>query len=201
MIQRFSNSIICIVISVTLISLIMSCGSDDDQVIITENHLPIAVGNFWTFIDIDPGYFNDDSGSIFITGTTKLSNGKTAFIAEVTDEYGNDRGYLSRAANDLLLFHKALNDLQGELIYSPPIKVGTTWQGREGEAEVIVQETVNTPAGIFQNCFRINVRVVDDNDYYSIWLAKDVGPVKLAVIDTRDGEIESTIVLEKFNAK
>ena len=124
-----------------------------------------------------------------------MSNGKTVFIAK-TDE--NDKGYLSRAANDLLLFHQTLSDLQGELIYNPPIKVGTTWQGRQGEAEVVTQETVNTPAGIFQDCFRINVRVVDDYYYYSIWLAKDVGPVKLSEIDGRDGEIESTVVLDKF---
>ncbi len=191
--QQFNYSIVNVVIFAMLISLIMSCGDDEDPKIISPNHLPIAVGNTWNFIDPE---YPDDSGSIFITGTTKLSNGKTAFIA-TTDE--DDEGYLSRAADDLLLFHKALNDLQGELIYSPPIKVGTTWQGQQGEAEVVAQETVSTPAGIFQNCFRINVRVVDDDDYYSIWLAKNVGPVKLAVIDTQDGEIESTIVLMRFS--
>ncbi len=195
--QQFNYSIVNVVIFAMLISLIMSCGDDDDPQIISPNHLPIAVGNTWNFIDPE---YSDDSGTISIIGTTKLSNGKTVFIAAATDEYGNDdRGYLSRAADDLLLFHKALSDFQGELIYSPPIKVGTTWQGQQGEAEVVAQETVSTPAGIFQNCFRINVRVVDDYDYYSIWLAKNVGPVKLAVIDTQDGEIESTIVLMRFS--
>ena len=88
-------------------------------------------------------------------------------------------------------------------MYQPPIKVGTTWQGSQGEAEVVTQETVSTPAGIFQNCFHINVSFVDDNDSYSIsiWLAKNVGPVKLARIDASDGDVEATLILEKFNAR
>ena len=172
----------------------MSCGGDDDPLIISDNHFPIAVGNSWTFTNPE---YPEEPLSIAIIGREKLANGKLVFVA-TADEDDNE-GYVSRAADDLLLFHEAINDLQGELIYSPPIKVGTMWQGHQGEAEVVAQETVNTPAGIFQNCFRINVRVDDDyDDYYAIWLAKNVGPVKLAEIDNTDGAIESTVVLEKF---
>ncbi|MDE0683851.1 MAG: hypothetical protein OXI63_13115 [Candidatus Poribacteria bacterium] len=197
MMQQFNSSVIRIAILAMLISSIMSCGGDDDELVIKDNHLPIKVGNSWTFID--PEYPKDNPVTITITGTTRLSNGKTAFVA--SDDYS--KGYVSRAADDLLLFHEAINDLQGELIYSPPIKVGTTWQGRQGEAEIIAQETVNTPAGIFQNCFRINVRVVDDydDDYYVIWLAKNVGPIKIAEIYNWDGGIRSTVVLAEFNAR
>lgn len=201
MTRQYNNSIIYITIFAVLISLLIGCGEDDDPKIITPDYLPIEVGNYWTFIEPD---YPEDPGTISITGTTLLSNGKTVFIAAATDEYGSDdSGYLSQAASDLLLFHKTLNDLQGELIYSPPIKVGTTWQGQQGEAEVVAQETVNTPAGVFQNCFRVNVRVHDDYDdvYYSIWLAKNVGPVKLVVIDTFDGQIETAIVLKRFHTK
>ena len=192
MIKQSNNSIVYTAIFAVIISFIIGCGGDDEPPTLSTGYLPIEVGNSWIFVNPE---YPEDSGIISITGTTKLSNGKTVFIAK-TDE--NDKGYLSRAANDLLLFHQTLSDLQGELIYNPPIKVGTTWQGRQGEAEVVTQETVNTPAGIFQDCFRINVRVVDDYYYYSIWLAKDVGPVKLSEIDGRDGEIESTVVLDKF---
>lgn len=192
MIKLSNNSTIYIAIFAVLISFTIGCGGDDEPETLSTDYLPIEIGNSWIFIDPE---FPVDSGSISIIGTTKLSNGKTVFIA-ATEE--NDKGYLSRAADDLLLFHETLDDLQGELIYSPPIKVGTTWQGQQGEAEVVAQETVNTPAGIFQDCFRINVRVVDDYNYYSVWLAKDVGPVKIASIDSTVGEIESTIVLDRF---
>ena len=192
MIQR-SSSCLSIIISVILISFIMSCGAGDD--IINADYLPIAVGSSWTFIDPERPRTSDN---ISITGVTKLSNGKTAFISTTSD---GEESYLSRTANNFILFHQTINDLQGELIYSPPIKVGTTWQGREGEARVATQETVNTPAGIFPNCFRIDVNVVDDKNYYSIWLAKNVGPVKLVVIDISDGDIEDTFVLEAFNTR
>lgn len=187
--QQF-NSIFNVTIFVTLINFITSCGGYDER--IGSDYLPIDVGNLWTFIDPENPR---DSYTISIIGTTKLSNGKPAFIATASDR---EKGYLSKAAADLILFHQAINDLQGELIYSPPIKVGTTWQGSQGEAEVVAQEIVNSPAGIFQDCFRINVSVVDDNAYYSIWLANNVGPVKLAKIDVSDGEIEATMSLETF---
>ena len=191
--MRDFSSILSVVIGAILINAITGCGGSDD--VIGDDYLPIAVGSSWTFIDPERPRTSDN---ISITGITKLSNGETAFISTTSD---GEEGYLSRTANNLILFHQTINDLQGELIYSPPIKVGTTWQGREGEARVVTQETVNTPAGIFQNCFRIDVHIVDDDDYYSIWLAKNVGPVKLAVIDISHGDIEDTVVLEAFNTR
>ena len=35
-------------------------------------------------------------------------------------------------------------------------------------------------------------------DDYAIWLAKNVGPVKIVTISKSDGEIESNIVLKHF---
>ena len=73
---------------------------------------------------------------------------------------------------------------------------------REAEVvaqEVVAQENVNTPAGIFHNCFRINVQVNQAyEDNYAIWLAKNVGPVKMITISKSDGEIKSNIVLKHF---
>ena len=199
MTQQFKHSIIYITIFVLLISFLIGCGEDDAPTTLTPNYLPIEVGNYWTFFEpSDP----ENLGTISITGTTKLSNGQNVFIATTSDEYGSyGQGYLSRATKDLLLFHKALTDLQGELIYSPPIKVGTTWQGIEGAAEVVTKETVNTPAGIFRDCFRIDVRVDEysEYEYYAIWLAKNVGPVKLSGIDRSDGIFEYSIVLKSFS--
>ena len=190
--QQFS-SILDIVSCALLISFLTSCGGDGE--VVTGGYLPIAVGHSWSFTDPE---YPSNSNSIVITGITKLSNGKTVFVSTTSD---GETGYLSRTAAHLILFHQTINDLQGELVYSPPIKVGTTWQGREGEARVVTQETVNTPAGIFPNCFRIDVNVVNDDNYYSIWLARNVGPVKLAVIDISHGDIESTIILESYNTR
>lgn len=197
--SRQFSSILSVAIFVMLISFITSCGDDDG--LISGDYLPIEVGNSWSFINVeDP----EDPDSISIIGTTKLSNGKTVFIAETlnTSNRNREKGYLSRAADGFLLFHQAIDDLHGELIYSPPIKVGTTWQGSEGKAEVVAQETVNTAAGVFQNCFRLNLSIDRyNNSYFSIWLARNVGPVKFSVFDASDGELEDTAILEKFNVR
>ena len=47
----------------------------------------------------------------------------------------------------------------------------------------------------------LDVRVVDESDYYSVWLAKDIGPVKLAEIDPNNQEIESVIVLHSYSVE
>lgn len=113
-----------------------------------------------------------------------------------------ESGYLSLAADDLLLFHQAIGDLQGELIYRLPIKVGATWRGDSGKAEVIAKETINTPAGTFRDCFQVNVRSVDDrNDfYYAIWLAKNAGPVRIAQFDEA-GKIKRIALLDRSNVR
>ena len=128
MIQQ-SSSILNIGIFLILISFMISCGAGDD--VISGDYLPIAVGRSWSFIDPERPRA---SGNISIIGTTRLSDGQTVFIGTTSD---GEEGYLSRTVNNLILFHQTINDLQGELIYSPPIKVGTTWQGREGEARVV----------------------------------------------------------------
>ena len=101
-----SNNAIIYITTCVLISLLMACGEDNYPLTITPNYLPIEVGNTWIFVMPDNPH---NTGDISITGTTLLANGKTVFTVSTTDDYGHyDSGYLSRAANDLLLFHKTL---------------------------------------------------------------------------------------------
>ena len=84
MMQQLS-SILNVTIFVMLISFITSCS--DDNELISNDYLPIEVGNFWTFIN--PAYPRDSAGSISIVGTTRLSNGNPVFTAITSD---NDKG-------------------------------------------------------------------------------------------------------------
>jgi len=180
----------------TLISFILGCGETDDRNVISVNYLPIEVGNSWTFIN--PKSPADTPDIFFISGKTKLDDGTTAFIANTQDVA---QGYVSRVADDLVLFHQTLNDIVGELIYTTPLNVGTTWQAQAGEAQVVAIETVHTPAGTFLKCFRIHVQVLDENTKYAVWLAENVGPVKIVNIDTETQKIIDTRVLQRYNTK
>jgi hypothetical protein len=186
-------SISIILLFIFSVGFLGGCGEDEES-LSSGGYLPIKVGNWWKYIDPD---YPEDEGTILITGTTQLKDGKSVLVAEADD----DRGYLSQAANDMILFHEALDDLQGELAYRPPLEVGATWQSSSASVKVSAKEVVSTPAGIFQDCYRLDVRVVDEDNYYSVWLAKNVGPVKVAEIDSDDGEIEEVVVLRSYNTE
>ena len=189
MTQHFKNSIINIIIFVTFITSIISCGSDDDPSIMGDDYLPLDIGNSWVFINPE---YPDAHTTISITGITTLSDGRTATVVTAVgdgDEEG-DKGYVSKTVDGLLLAHAEIDDLHGELFYIPTIEVGTRWEGDRGRgAEVIAREDANTPAGVFQNCFRIDV--LDEGDRFAtVWIAKNVGPIKLQEIENVDtGEV------------
>ena len=175
---KFKKPIINVGFFIMLTITLISCGADDDPTVMDVDYLPIEVGNSWTFSNPeDP----EMQGTISITGITTLSDGRTATVAAVDDGGGSyqDKGYLSKTADDLLLIHSAIDDIQGQLLYMPSIKIGTRWEGEDLGAEVVARETVKTPAGVFQNCFRIDI--LDDGEgYAAVWLANNVGPVKIA---------------------
>ena len=175
------KEILLMLVFVALISSFMSCGSDDEMSVMSEDYLPLDIGNSWVFINPeDP----DTQVTVSITGITALSDGRKATVVTAAeDDAEGDKGYVSKTAEGLLLAHSAIDDLQGELFYIPTIKVGSRWEGDRGrEAEVVAREDVSTPAGRFQNCFRIDM--LDDGDRdATVWLANNVGPVKLQEIE------------------
>jgi hypothetical protein len=90
----------------------LSSGNEEDS------YLPITVGSWWKYASSDdPEYIE---GFIVIAGTKQLENGKTVMVAET----GEDRGYLSQVSNGMILFHQKLDDIKGELVYNPPLKIG-----------------------------------------------------------------------------
>jgi hypothetical protein len=70
---RFVVGVVCLALA------IISCGENDEDELINTDYLPIKVGNWWKYIEPnDP----EEQGLILITGTTKLKDGRTAFIGE-----------------------------------------------------------------------------------------------------------------------
>lgn len=194
---RNCYSLVIVVLLSIFAILISGCGEDDERFVgeLNSSYLPISVGNWWKYVDSD---YSEDGDIVVITGTTRLKDGETVLVAEVDDE----KGYISRAANDMVIFHEALDDLAGELMYRPPLIVGVTWEGNHASMEVVDKGTVTTPAGVFRDCYQIDARITDDSghsDHYSIWLAEGVGPVKIAEIDPDDQEIKDVITLSSYS--
>jgi len=170
-----------------------------------DSYLPVTVGSWWKYVDSDyPEYAKE---IIVITGTKRLENGKIVMVAETSE----DQGYLSQGSNDMILFHEKLDDLEGELVYNPPLKIGATWQSNNGSARVVAKEVVETPAGMFEDCYRIDATVahagyydyyydeyIEYSDNYAVWLAQGVGPVKIAEIGSDSQKIKNVVVLDSY---
>lgn len=64
-----------------------------------------------------------------------------------------------------------------------PLKIGNKWLiSGTNEATVVAQENVSVPAGTYINCFKI--RYPYGSSYTDMWLAKNVGIVKLLSYST-----------------
>ncbi len=62
-----------------------------------------------------------------------------------------------------------------------PLKVGGTWFDSEAErelTEVVAQESVAVPAGVFRNCYKVFTQSKRVNFQQTLWLAPGLGVVK-----------------------
>ncbi len=68
---------------------------------------------------------------------------------------------------------------QPEYLLKNPIQMNTAWQGKDGQYRIAgVNETVQTPAGTFRGCVRVDRARADNPIAFSWWYAPRVGLVK-----------------------
>lgn len=174
-----------------------------------ENYYPAQVGNTWVFLSTDGSekltYTLEDPESGDVEGLIKLKISNEILGTDVTivDIYwitvNEDGGLmLHQSAVDQLAFGIA------EVTFDPPVTffpaelpLGHTWQitadtqlklvgpvTSTSTITVVAIEDVETPAGIFKDCVKLEINqmdvlalgVIHETSYQ--WLAPDVGPVK-----------------------
>ena len=173
------------------------------------NYYPSEIGNTWVFVSTDGGeqltYTLQASEDTDVEELIVLK-----IIHEVigTDNTSTDIYGITVENDGSLLLHYSVTD-QGalgiaEASYVPPVTffpaelpLGHTWQIlTETELElagavtststikVVANEDVQTPAGVFENCVKLEINQKDVTAFTVIrktsyqWLAPDVGPVK-----------------------
>ena len=173
------------------------------------NYYPSEIGNTWVFVSADGGeqltYTLQTSEDTDVEGliVLKITNEVIGTDITSTDIYG-----ITVENDGSLLLHHSVTD-QGalgiaEATYAPPVTffpadlpLGHTWQIlTETELElagavtststikVVAIEDVQTPAGVFENCVKLEINQKDVTAFTVIrktsyqWLAPDVGPVK-----------------------
>ena len=174
-----------------------------------ENYYPSEVGNTWVFLSADGSeqltYTLKTPEDMDVEGLIelKITNEVLGTDVTVTDTY-----FITVENDGSLLLHQSATD-QGaygiaEVTYEPPatffpaeLPLGETWQilaktelkivgavTSTSTIEVVAIEDVETTAGLFKDCVKLEIHqkdvlalvVIRQTSYQ--WLAPDVGPVK-----------------------
>ncbi len=176
-----------------------------------QNYYPLEVGNTWTLESTDGAerLTYSITGPEVINGQElKILNIATSLTSDATGEPFDHDKYFVTLNDEGILLHQTIVDEGAfgiaEATFDPPatffptaLPVGHQWEivtetvlqlvgpvTSTSTIEVIAIEDVETPAGIFQNCVKLDIkRIVDTalgkvNYHFYQWLAPDVGPIK-----------------------
>ena len=192
-----------------------------------ENYYPSEIGNKWVLISTDGSeqltYTLEESEDTDVEGLIVLK-----IISETigTDTTSSDIYDITVGDDGSLLLHQSVTD-QGalgiaEAIYEPPVTffpadlpIGHTWQiitettldlvgavTSTSTIKVVAIEEVQTPAGVFENCVKLEINQKDKTPFTVLrktsyqWLAPDVGPVKFLNNQNIQFELNSYNIIE-----
>jgi len=192
-----------------------------------ENYYPSEIGNKWVLISTDGSeqltYTLEELEDTDVEGLIVLK-----IISETigTDTTSSDIYDITVGDDGSLLLHQSVTD-QGalgiaEAIYEPPVTffpadlpIGHTWQiitettldlvgavTSTSTIKVVAIEEVQTPAGVFENCVKLEINQKDKTPFTVLrktsyqWLAPDVGPVKFLNNQNIQFELNSYNIIE-----
>ena len=174
-----------------------------------QNYYPSQIGNTWVFLSTDGA----QQRTYTLEGPENVGGEELIVLNISTQSVGVDEvddidKYFVSVSDGALLLHQTVTDEGAfgiaEATFDPPVTffpallpVGHTWEivsntelklagpaTSTSTIEVVASEDVETPAGTFENCVKLEIRrrsvtaliVVRTTSYQ--WLAPDVGPVK-----------------------
>ena len=191
-----------------------------------QNYYPSEVGNTWVFLSVDGA----EQRTYTLEKPENVDNEELIVLKISTGILGEDPSdiddYFVSVHDGGLLLHRTVTDEGAfgiaEATFDPPVTffpsllpVGHTWEivtetelklagpaTSTSTIEVVAIEDVETPAGLFKDCVKMEIRrnsvtalvVVRGTSYQ--WLAPDVGPVKYQSDQDVVYELESYNLVE-----
>lgn len=173
-----------------------------------QNYYPAAIGNTWTLMSVDGREertyaieepdIEVDAGVVLLKIATAVVGTETVDIDNYYVTVDTVGIKLHQSATDEGTFGIAEAQFDPPASFFPlPLVLGDAWEivaetelklvgatTSTTSAEVVALETVETPAGTFENCVKIQLkrrvvtRLVTTRSTAYQWLAPDVGPVK-----------------------
>ncbi len=163
-------------------------------------YFPLTKGSTWKYQGEGNEYASFDREVLFIQenkGQIRENNGGTvsAAVFQVTDNKITRIFFQGEAYGETNFLDEESNE--NVVVLQKPLEVGTSWEESNGTREIVsIDATVDTPAGEFNNCIKIQISAKDSTlfEYYK----NGVGMVKREFIS---GETRVTSALEEFEIK
>ena len=184
---------------IPLVVLIVGCGDDEEGTVF----FPLSVDNEWnydmTMTETTPSDTTVVTGtqSQEITAATTLDDGTAVFeqtmIVTIGTIVDTSIEYIEET-EDYLLAYDTKADTMPDTVAALPPEVGKTWNVDDNTtAEYIGQESVTVPAGTFSDCWKM-VHIESTNDTTWIYVAENVGPVKINWIEVEADTIHEMLM-------
>ena len=195
-----------------------------------QNYYPLEVGNIWILESTDGAekLTYSITGPEVINGQElKILNIAASLTSDATGEpFDHDKYFVTLNDEGILLHQTIINEGAfgiAEATFDPPViffptalPVGHQWEivteteldlvgpvTSTSTIEVLAIEDVETPAGTFQNCVKLDIKRLADTAlgkveyHFHQWLAPDVGPIKFQdVIQDITHELQSYDLVE-----
>ena len=202
----------------------------DGGVGIAPNYYPTEIGNTWIFLSTDGA----EQLTYTLEGPTDIDGEELITLKISTETLGTSTvdidNYFVSVRDGGLLLHRSVTDEGAfgiaEATFDPPVTffpallpIGHTWEiVTDTELEiagpvtntttitVVASEDVETPAGTFEDCVKIEIKAVGVSALFVNrttsyqWLAPDVGPVKYENDQNIVYELQSYNLIEPSEA-
>jgi len=145
------------------------------------DHIPLKSGSTWSYARFDSLAFMEDTVIVNVLKQVISIHGDIGIEIEIIDTLVSK--LLAVTVNDTLFF---VNDLEPPntvyVRFVLPLKVGNSWLGSNllDSMWVAGRETVEVPAGVFHNAFRVEQQFwfFNQSNQTTYWIAPGVGIVK-----------------------
>lgn len=169
--------------------LLVSCETEVENHAGTRDYYPNADQSEWIYKDV----ISENEFTYRLNGTAQHSQAGEVQVLEITYSGNTSKRYVLVTDEMAVLYFDLTSDARYELLHFP-INVGDTWNWVCGTVEysAVVQgrEEVNTEAGDFADCFKVQYSC-EGSPVDTIWYANGVGMVREAFGNDYDLKLKS----------
>jgi hypothetical protein len=201
-VKKINIIILLIILGLVLMGGCQSDKPNPDTSELPSEYFPLTAGSYWEY-EGEGNEFASFTRKVLFTkenlAQTTEDNGGTVMtrIYETNDNKVTNVYLAGEDYNPENLLEKGYTPNENNIMLQAPLKAGTAWDSNGVNKSIVaVDAVVETPAGKFDNC--IKVEIPSSNDTMYQYFKKGVGMVKQEFIA---GDMTVTSTLKKYEIK